>query len=212
MPYNIPGAVLYYCNERYKKHYYGLQPYMSSPPSIGPKSTLLVVDMNYEPLRLGDTGVVLDARRSGYDAALTLQPTKAFSITQVDTGGTILTGPWEFPSKPAVKQFDDAKGYYAGLYAGPPCGETYCFVDEGGSAVIPAFGKYTTRITHYDGTPYPELYGKSAELYGRKYPGLKLGTGNPGDARVQCGVRIKLLSKSSDGTTAKLSINEPPSP
>lgn len=207
VPYNIPGAVLYYGNARYQKHNYGLEPFMSSPPSIGPKSTLLVVDMNYEPLRLGDTGVVLDARRAGYDAALTLQPTKAFSITQVDSGGTILTGPWDFPSKPAVKQFDDANGYYAGLYAGPPCGETYCFVNEGGSAVIPAFGKYTTRITHYDGTPYPELYGKSAELYGGKYPGLKLGTGNPGDARVQCGVRIKLLSKSSDGKTAKLSIN-----
>ena len=77
VPYNIPGAVLYYCNERYKKHYSKLQPYLSSPPSVGPKSTLLVVDMNYGPMRLGDTGSVLDARRASYDAALTLQPTQA---------------------------------------------------------------------------------------------------------------------------------------
>ena len=212
VPYNIPGAVLYYWNERYKLHSYKLQPYLSAPPSVGPKSTLLVVDMNYGPLRLGDTGVVLDARRASYDAALTLQSSDNVTISQVDMGESILTGPWYFPSKPAVTHFDDAKGYYAGLYAGPPCSESYCFVNEGGSAVIPALGNYTTRITNYDGTPCQELYGKTVELNGLKYPGLKLGTGNPGDAGVACGLRIDLLTKNANGKTATLDINGPPNP
>jgi immune inhibitor A len=204
VPYNIPGAVIYYCNTFYKSSY-SLKSHMESDPSLGPKNPLLVVDMNYGPMRLGTTGQVLDARRASYDAALTLQPTKAFSISQIDTGSTILKGPWKFASKTAVTQFDDAKGYYAGLYAGSPCGAgKFCFANEGGSAVIPAFGSYTTRITHYDGTPYPELYGQV-------YRGSILGTGNPGDDRVQCGLRIRLLSKSADNSTAKLRINEPES-
>jgi immune inhibitor A len=207
-PYNIPGAVLYYFNSFYKS-FASLRNNMAAAPSIGPKAPLLVVDMNYGPMRLGDTDAVLSARRgASYDAALTLQPTKAFTISQVDTGTEILTGPWTFPPKPAVTQFDDSLGYYAGVYPGP-CKDGsnaidgYCFANEGGSAVIPAFGRYTTRITHYDdGTP-------ATELYGQIYRGSILGTGNPGDDRVECGVRIKLLSKSSDGTTAKLTINGP---
>jgi len=148
----------------------------------------------------------LDARRASYDAALTLQPTQPFTISQVDTGTTILTGPWDFPAKPAVTRFDDAKGYYAGLFAGPPCNDgSFCFANEGGSAVIPAFGAYTTRITHYDGTPYESFYGTL-------YQGSILGSGNPGDDGLQFGVRINLLSKSANGTTAKLSINGPPTP
>ena len=73
--------------------------------------------------------------------------------------------------------------------------------------MIPAFGNYTTRITHYDGTPFPELYGKTVELNGIKYPGLKLGSGNPGDKELQLGVRINLVGKSTDGKTARLDIN-----
>ncbi len=206
VPYNIPGAVLYYCSPYWNSYSGALRRNMSSPPSIGPKYPLLVVDMNYGPLRLGDTGAVVDARRASYDAPLTLQPTQPFTISQIDTGTTILTGPWDFPSKPAVTRFDDAKGYYAGLFAGPPCNDgSFCFANEGGSAVIPAFGSYTTRITHYDGTPYESYYGTL-------YQGSILGSGNPGDDGLQCGVRINLLSKSANGTTAKLSINGPPDP
>jgi immune inhibitor A len=205
VPYNIPGAVLYYCNPYWNWYSYRLRTNMAAPPSIGPKYPLLVVDMNYGPLRLGDTGVVLDARRASYDAALTLQPTLPFTISQVDTGTGILQGPWDFPAKSAVTQFDDAKGYYAGLFAGSPCKDgSFCYVNEGSSAVIPAFGNYTTRITHYDGTPYDSLYGTS-------YQGSILGSGNPGDDGLQLGVRIKLLSKSTDGKTAKLIINGLPS-
>jgi len=204
VPYNIPGAVIYYFNKKYT-YTKNLSQLMTAPPSVGPKYPLLVVDMNYEPLRLGDTGIVLDARKGSYDAALTLQPTKPFTITQIDQGGSTLTGPWDFPSKPAVRQFNDAKGYFAGFYAGPPCDEgTFCPAGDSGSTVIPASGSYSTRITHYDGTPYPDLYGQL-------YPGSEsvLGTGNPGDDGVQYGVRIKLQGKSRNGQTATLLFNAP---
>jgi immune inhibitor A len=209
IPYNIPGAVLYYLNGKYV-HYlkgkyeqsYELEPQLTDAPSIGPKYPLLVVDMNCGPMRLGDTGIQLDARRGSYDAALTLQSSKPLVIHQFDNDGETVTGPWAFPSKPPVAQFDDRQGYYAGLYAGPPCNEgSFCHVNEGGSAVIPAFGNYSTRISHYDGTtPYEELYGQA-------YQGSILGTGNPGKDSVQHGVRIQLLKKSSDNRTATLRIN-----
>jgi M6 family metalloprotease-like protein len=202
VPYNIPGAVIYYYNEKYS--FTGaLKSYLTAPPSIGPKYPLLVVDMNYAPLRLGDTGIVLDARKGSYDAALTLQPTKPFALTQIDQGGIIVAGPWNFPSKPAVRQFDDAKGYFGGFYAGPPCGEgAICSASDNGSTVLPAFGSYSTRITHYDSTPYTELYGEP-------YRGSILGSGNPGDDGVQYGLRIKLQGKSRNGQTATLLFNGP---
>ena len=202
VPYNIPGAVIYYSNDRYG--FAGaLRSNLTAPPSIGPKYHLLVVDMNYEPLRLGDSGIVLDARKGSYDAALTLQPSKPFTLGQIDLGGTIVTGPWAFPSKPAVRQFDDTRGYFAGFYAGPPCDEgAVCSASDNGSTVVPAFGSYSTRITHYDGTPYPELYGQP-------YRGSLLGTGNPGDVGLQYGLRIKLLGKSPSGRTATLLVNGP---
>jgi immune inhibitor A len=202
VPYNIPGALISYFNGRYRGSGY-LGSNLWAAPSIGPKSSLLVVDINYEPMRLGDTGIVLDARKGSYDAALTLQRTQPFTINQIDTGSTVLTGPWNFASKPPVKLFDDSKGYYAGLYAGSPCPVgSFCFANAGGSAVIPAFGSYSTRITHYDGTPYPEKYGTN-------YNGSLLGTGNPGDDGLQCGVRIRLMSKSADNKTATIRINPP---
>jgi M6 family metalloprotease-like protein len=200
IPYNIPGAVIYYFNEKYPFSY-ALEDRMSAPPSIGPKYPLLVVDMNYDPLRLGDTGIVLDARKGSYDAALTLQATKPFTLTQIYRGGTIITGPWDFASKPAVRIFDDSQGYFAGFYAGSPCDEgAVCSASDNGSTVIPALDSYSTRITHYDGTPYTEFYGQA-------YGDSILGSGNPGDEGLQYGVRIKLQRKSRTSDTATLLFN-----
>jgi immune inhibitor A len=70
-------------------------------------------------------------------------------------------------------------------------------------------GKYTTRITHYDGTPYPELYGKHPKLDGTTYWGATLGTGNPGDAGLQWGVKLELVKKSANNTTATFRFNAP---
>jgi len=201
VPYNIPGALVYYRNAKYRNTY-SLLPNQYDPPSIGPKYQLLVVDMNYGPMRLGATGpystTVLNARRSSYDAALTMQPTEAFTLTQALLGTEVVTGTWPFPSKPAVTGFSDAKGYYAGFYYGAPCDPGYvCFSNSAGSAVIPARGIYSTRITNFDGRPLYDLYGATVS-------DLPLGSGNPGDDNVQYGVHIKLLNKSSDNTRALL--------
>lgn len=202
IPYNIPGALIYYCNSLYDTTTYELSSKLTAKPSIGPKYPLLLVDMNYGPMHLDNKGTLLDSRIASYDAALTLQPTEPFTISSIVRDGTVIEGPWTFASKPPVTLFDDSLGYYAGLFAGTPCEETYCYANEGGSAVIPAMGQYTTRITHFDGTPYPELYGK-------KYKGSYLGTGNPGDENLQWGVTVELLSTGANNESATLRLNAP---
>lgn len=204
VPYNIPGALIYYCNSQYGTSY-RLAPNLTAAPSIGPKYPLLLVDMNYQSMPLDGNGTQLPPRIASYDAALTLQKTKRFTISQLATDSRTIEGPWTFRAKPPVTRFDDAFGYYAGLYAGAPCQEKYCYANQGGSAVIPAMGSYTTRISHYDGSPYPERYGK-------KYLGSILGTGNPGDQDLQWGVRIELIKKSPNNQRATLRINAPPPP
>lgn len=200
VPYNIPGALLYYRNAKYSSTY-ALEPNMFDPPSLGPKYQLLIVDMNWQPMRItsGANFWTLSSRPAGYDAALTLQPTQALTLTKYWTAEGQITGNWTFASKPAVTSFDDAKGYYAGVYAGTPCPSQYqyCYSARGNSAVIPARGNYTTRVTHFDGTPYTEEYGNPLDPF-------TLGTGNPGDENKQWGVRILLLSKAGDNSTATL--------
>ncbi|MFZ2447320.1 MAG: M6 family metalloprotease domain-containing protein [Syntrophobacteraceae bacterium] len=205
-PYHIPGALLTYRNQRYSSSY-RLVPNNGNPPSFGPKHQLLVVDMNYGPMFLGDSGIELSPKVAGYDAALTLDRIEPLSISTILINGEPLTGPWLFRGKLPVKQFDDSKGYYAGFYAGEPCPAGQICPKNGlyGSAVIPANGPYSTRITHYDGTPYPELYGYW------NY-NITLGTGKPGDEGAQQGVRVNLLSKDADDLGAVLRINPPAEP
>ena len=92
----------------------------------------------------------------------------------------------------------------AGFYYGPPCDSGLrCWANLGGSAVIPAKGVYSTRITHFDGTPYTELYGSTVS-------GMPLGSGNPGDDAVNYGVSVELLRRSADKSKATLRFNAPP--
>jgi immune inhibitor A len=198
VPYNIPGTLLYYRNHKYGSTYSMIQNHYD-PPSIGPKYQLLVVDMNNTKMPIGDTGWTFNTSVASYDAALTLQPSKEFTISKV--AGVRGKGPYTYPSKPAVKEFNDSKGYYAGLYAGLPCTGWMCWNNFAGSAVIPAKDFYSTRITHSDGTPYSELYGWT------RADGHSYGSGNPGDEDMQHGLRIRLLSKTSDNKKVKLVIN-----
>jgi uncharacterized repeat protein (TIGR01451 family) len=73
-----------------------------------------------------------------------------------------------------------------------------CWTNRDGSAVIPARGPYSTRITTYSGAPFYALYGA-------KVAGSPLGSGNPGDDNVQHGVNINLLS--GNAVTATLRFN-----
>jgi hypothetical protein len=192
VPYNIPGALLYYRNQKYGNTY-SLEPTETDPPSFGPKYQLLVVDMNPAPLRYGATAPyrsVLGTRAGSYDAALTLQPSEAFTLTQINASPAPITGTFAYPSKPAVTEFKDIWGYYAGFYFGSPCPSgSICYTNRAGSTVVPARDDYSTRITDYAGAPFYGLYGVDV--------GFVLGSGNPGDDSVQHGVNIDLVSGNS---------------
>lgn len=193
VPYNIPGALLYYRNAKYSNTYY-LEGQHFDPPSIGPKYQLLVVDMNYNALNLGDSGYKLGCRTASYDAALTLQPSQEINLSGVNG---VPGGPWTIEPKAPVTTFDDYYGYYAGFYSD---GYYAYYKNRAGSCVIPAQGVYSTRITHDDGTPYYELYGYTVN-------GLPLGSGNPGDDGVEYGVKIELMAKSENDDLATLRVN-----
>ncbi len=207
IPYNIPGALLYYRNAYYPHSLSQRQNY-ADPPSYGPKTKLLVVDMNSMPLRMGETPEtyqgIMNSRQASYDAALTLQSTEGFTITAFQTGGRLYVGPWYYPPQPAVTNFNDAKGYYPGFYTGTPCTGSICYTNRDGSVVIPARNLYSTRITTFDETPYLPYYDFPLSWWG--LGDSWFGSGNPGDDNVQYGVNIELLSKAPDDSTATLRV------
>lgn len=215
VPYNIPAALVYYRNTRYTNTY-AQRPNYTDPPSYGPKYQLLLVDMNELPIRLFVADppnwmnylAGLNSRTSSYDAGLTLQDTEAFVIPQVYFSGIgPWPGPFNIPAKPAVKVFDDAVGHYAGLFYitedddPNPTNQGLWWANRDGSAVIPAVGNYSLRVTHFDGSPFPELYGFSV------IPPTPLGSGNPGDEGMQYGVKVELLSKHPKGAWGVLKIS-----
>jgi uncharacterized repeat protein (TIGR01451 family) len=195
VPYNIPAAVLYYRDTKYGSTY-AISPNQYDPPSYGPKYQLLVVDMNWQAMKImtGTTPSTYQGSWSGRissrDAGLTLQDTKGITISGYY--GLPGQGPWVYPDKAAVTRFNDVNGYYSGFYYGPPCRAGYlCNLNRYDSAVIPAKGPYSTRITDFAGEP---LY----EWYGVGFPPSWLGSGNPGDDGLQFGVQIELKSKAGD--------------
>jgi immune inhibitor A len=201
IPYNMPAALLYYRDTKYGSTY-AMEPNQYDPPSQGSKYQLLIVDQNWEPMRIfsGTVGSpsayegYWTGRVSSYDAGLTLQATDAFTIpTYYGIEGL---PPQVYPSKPAVTSFNDTLGYYGGYYFGNPCPAGYvCNVEQYGSAVIPARGPYSLRMSDFDGDP---IYG----FYGYPWPPSWLGSGNPGGDSygdsVQFGVNIDLVSKAGD--------------
>ena len=199
VPYNIPGALVYYRTTKYPSTY-SQRPFYADPPSYGPKNKLLVVDMNPGPLRYGASlpyMSYLNSRSASYDAALTLQPSRAFSLSQINAVPAPIVGPFDFSAKPAVTSFHDAMGYYPGYYYGTPCPAGYvCFNNRDGSAVIPAVDKYSVRITDYDGIPLTDLYGEA-------WTPSWFGSGNPGDEGVQHGLHIALTKSTGDTGTIK---------
>jgi hypothetical protein len=193
IPYNMPAALVYFRDTKYGSTY-AMHPNAGDPPSDGSKYQLLIVDQNWQALRLGDTPESYEGywtgRLSSYDSGLTLQDTDAFTISGY--WGLPGSGPWSYAAKPAVTSFNDTLGYYGGYYYGDPCpAGSVCWVEQDGSAVIPARGLYSTRISDFD---YQPIYG----FYGYPWAPSWLGSGNPGDDNVQYGVNIDLVSKDGD--------------
>jgi immune inhibitor A len=192
IPYNMPAALLYYRDTKYGATY-ALVPNAGDPPSLGSKYQLLIVDQNWEPARIFSDTEYLGYWTGGissYDSALTLQATDPFTIPAYHA----IPGlpPQYYVSRPAVTKFNDALGYYGGFYYGAPCTPGYvCYTEQDGSAVIPARGPYSTRISDFNGYPIYWFYG---------YPWAPswLGSGRPGYDNVQLGVNIELKSKAGD--------------
>ena len=198
-PCNIPGAVLYHRDSRYTTSYELYGDKWTDFPSYGPKYQLLLVDMNYRAPYLAVTGefatVRLPDRSGSFDAALTLQPSQPFNIQGL--AGVTDGGDWAILSRPAIKNFSDSKGYYAGFYLTDPFDAFIYWNNIAGSCVIPARSNYSQRITHFNGSTHPAWYGIP-------FLGSLLGSGNPGADNAQHGVDITLLSKSTAGDRATL--------
>ena len=104
-----------------------------------------------------------------------------------------------FGNRGAVSEFTDALGWYPGLEyrTSPPedpADEGLYFRDQDASTVIPSRDNtpYTTRVTDADGNPFTDLYGVVVA-------GSELGSGNPGDAGVEYGVRIQIRREGRHG-------------
>jgi hypothetical protein len=171
-------------------------------PSWGPKHALIVIDSHPFPYGWDNysysTGapVRLSGRVQSADATFTLQETTPFTIR---LGYDPATGEYvevpleakDFGPRSAVSQFHDSVGYYPGFYF---IGDGYLYWrDIDASAVIPAQGDYTTKITDLEGNP---LYG----LYGIDIGGTVLGSGNPGDDGVQFGLHIGIEKRAANGS------------
>jgi immune inhibitor A len=200
-PYSVPGMLLWYRDTAYGFDYTLSNSWYDSP-SWGPKHALIVIDSHPFPYGWDNysysTGapVRLSGRVQSADATFTLQETTPFTIR---LGYDPATGEYvevpleakDFGPRSAVSQFHDSVGYYPGFYF---IGDGYLYWrDIDASAVIPAQGDYTTKITDLEGNP---LYG----LYGIDIGGTVLGSGNPGDDGVQFGLHIGIEKRAANGS------------
>jgi len=206
-PYTVPGMLVWYRDTAYAFDY-TLSDSWYNPPSWGPKHALIVVDSHPFPYGWDEHAystsapVRLSGRVQSADAAFTLQDTTSFTIRlgYDPATGEYVEVPLEtktFGPRPPISQFHDSMGYYPGFYFTGD-GPLYWW-DVDASAVVPAQGDYTTRITDLD---YNPLYG----LYGINIGGTVLGSGNPGDDEVQFGLHLAVVKQACDGSKAKIMV------
>jgi len=206
-PYTVPGMLLYFRDSSYGFDY-ALGDSWYDSPSWGPKHGLIVVDSHPFPYGWSDylysTGaeVRLTGRVQPADATFTLQDTTPFTMRlgYDPYTGEYVEEPLEtktFGPRPAVSQFHDSLGYYPGFYF---TGDGYLYWwDIDASAVVPAQGDYTTKITWLDYSPAYDLYGADAG-------GTILGSGNPGDDGVQFGLHLAVIAKARNGSWGTIKV------
>lgn len=209
--YNAPGMLVWYRDTSY-----GDQNHVSTTafdgPSLGSKGGLLIVDSHFDPMRhTGDaleaSGTVLGnfpSRMQSSDAAFTTWGTAGAEdclAVDNDPSQVFCTA---VGNRGAVKHFTDALGWYPGLELRD--GGLF-FRDNDASTVIPSRDNtpYSIRITHPDGSPFPELYGTDLGL------GSPLGTGNPGDDGVEFGVEFDIRRMGRGNQYATVFVT-PPTP
>jgi immune inhibitor A len=190
--YNAPGLLLWYRDAAWPSN--NITGSLFSPPSIGPKGQLLIVDSHFEPLRRSGAAAEKDpstlknlpSRPQSSNAAFTFGKTYPFKECLEGPGEPFSAYCTQFGALPAVKEFADAKTWYPGLEVRD--GSLF-YRHRDASVVIPSRDEqpYTTRVVNPDGSP-------ATELYGENIAGHILGTGNPGDEGKQLGVKLRLLS------------------
>ena len=201
-PYTVPGMLLYFRDTSYSFDY-TLGDSWYDPPSYGPKHGLIVVDSHSFPYMWDNyayasgQNVRLTRRVQTADSTFTLQKTTPFTIRlgYDPATGQYVDTPLEtktFGPRTAVGQFHDSLGYYPGLWYNENDGYLY-FWDVAASAVVPATGNYTTKITWPDNSP-------AYELYGIDMGDTILGSGNPGDMGAQFGLHLAVVDKARDGS------------
>lgn len=192
VPANLPGALVTYRNLKYP--FSGaLKPQLADPPSWGAKYGLLVVDTHPEPVSRPSGGPFNGALQS-LDAALSLGNQPDWSMELREPGSREIKGMETLQGQSGARRFDDAHGYAPGIRIGAD-GKAAPW-DEDGGVVLPSRGGslYSTRVVDADGKPALDRHGQS-------YAGFHvLGTGRPGDANLQHGVRVELVDQAPDGS------------
>lgn len=199
--YSVPGMLLWLRNSLHSFDY-TLNDSTEAYPSWGPKHALLVVDSHYWPMAWNNW--VYSNSGAPYRISNRCQPSDAvFSRTNTTPftirfgSGTDILETKTFESKTGVSQFHDSLGYYPGLwYDGI---DTFWYWQQEASAVVPAQGPYTTRITDLAKVPYTGLYGNDMVT-------TILGTGNPGDSDVQFGLHIAVAKQDKKGRWGQIAV------
>jgi immune inhibitor A len=203
--YNAPGMLVWYRDIQYGGQNW-VSANLDAGPSHGTKGGLLIVDSHYEPLRRqgaaadADTTLLnnIPSRPQSSNAAFTKHPTYAFTECLEVPDGSYVLYCTDFAPQPGVARFTDALGWYPGFEYRPDVNpNTVFYRDFDASVVIPSRDHqwYTARITHPDGTPWPDLY--DIDLSGGAGT-FVLGTGNPrdgnfvGDGDVSMGVEFMI--------------------
>ncbi|MGN7861780.1 immune inhibitor A domain-containing protein [Microbacterium sp. 22303] len=207
VPYNAPGALIWYRDTTYGTSNQVVAN-QTSLPSYGAKGGLLLVDSHFDPLRRTGAEAALDpsvlknisSRAQSSNAAFGLTPTLPFKDCLVDANyqNEACT---DIPAQPAVSTFTDDKGWVAGLEIRN--GQLFNRMRDA-SVVVPSVGNapYSTRVVNPDGTP-------AADLYGLDLGFTTLGTGNPADAGVGYGTVISVKKSMQDNTAALISVTAP---
>jgi immune inhibitor A len=139
-PYNAPGMLVWYGDAQYRVNHVTVP--IFAPPSTGSKTTLLIVDGHFDPLRRfgeaaeHDTTTLknLPSRAQSSNAAFAKRPTRSFRECIEDPVGSYTIYCNRHAPLPGVARFTDAKGWYPGLELR---GEDLFFRDVDASVVVP---------------------------------------------------------------------------
>ncbi len=206
VPYNAPGALVWYRDAAYGSSNQ-ITSYLTNLPSYGAKGGLLLVDSHFDPLRRTGAEAELDpsllknlsSRAQSSNAAFGLTPTLPFKDCMVDADFTEACT--DIAAQPPVSSFTDDQGWVAGLEFRD--GDLYNRLRDA-SVVVPSVddAAYTTRVVNPDGTP-------ATDLYGTVLPFTTLGTGNPADAGVGYGTVVTVKKALQKNTAALLTVRAP---